>query len=190
MLHKRRVWFLQYRHDSRFVLVRIVLLQVSHVADCLGFLWVLPLGYFLEFSGPGLSSMSPESMILVMLSYSNMEQVLIIVFFWRSLRRAVWRLQRFWQPRVFWRYLLMMPQVKNNKVQETSNSFFNMMLQLFNIVLNIKTDLIFFIFVRFFPLVKFCVLPLRILLHALNSDQTIINTNKIWKQEALMRLQQ
>ena len=73
----------------------------------------------------------------------------------------------------------MMPQVKNNKVQETSNSFFNMMLQLFNIVLNIKTDLIFFIFVRFFPLVKFCVLLLRILLHTLNSDQTIINTNKI-----------
>lgn len=43
-----------------------------------------------------------------------------------------------------------------SKVQETSNSFFDM-LQLFNIVLNIKTVLI---FVRFFPLVKFCVLPL------------------------------
>ena len=70
LLHKTCVSFLQYIRHSRFVLVRIVPLQVSHIVVWpglevlpLGFLGLL-LGYFLGFLGPGLSSMFPESIIL------------------------------------------------------------------------------------------------------------------------------
>lgn len=151
LLHKRCVSFLQYIHDSHFVLV-------SQTAVWLGFLWGVPLGYFIGFLGPGLSlCLQKIWFFLLMSSYGNMELVLIMVFFLRSWPRVNWRFRWFWQS-VFLTLLTDNASCKNSKVQEASSSFFNIMSWLFIVVLNIKAILIFITFARFFPLGKFCVL--------------------------------